>query len=110
FFLSEQAHCSPHSPPLPLLSLLLSFFFFLISTMLDSSSSAPINETGNHASGQLSKPATPSAGASQQYRKIRLQAALRQFLDFPIPGIDFIDILPLFADPALHVLLIECLA
>jgi adenine phosphoribosyltransferase len=78
--------------------------------MTDSSSSNLHQETGNHASGQLSKPSTSSSSATQQSGKIRLQAALRQFLDFPIPGIDFIDILPLFATPSLHTLLIDCLA
>ena len=34
--------------------------------------------------------------------KARLQGALRHFPDFPIPGIDFVDILPLFADPTLQ--------
>jgi adenine phosphoribosyltransferase len=42
--------------------------------------------------------------------KITLQSSLRQFLDFPIPGIDFIDILPLFASTSLHTLLIDTLA
>ena len=34
---------------------------------------------------------------------------MRQFPDFPIPGIDFIDILPLFADHALHTKLVRAL-
>lgn len=78
--------------------------------MTDSSSSDLHQETGNHASGQLSKPSTSTSSAAQQSGKIRLQAALRQFPDFPIPGIDFIDILPLFASASLHTLLIDCLA
>jgi adenine phosphoribosyltransferase len=41
--------------------------------------------------------------------KIRLRAALRQFPDFPEPGIIFEDILPLFADPTLHEALIRSL-
>jgi adenine phosphoribosyltransferase len=41
--------------------------------------------------------------------KLSLRAALRQFPDFPIPGIDFIDILPLFADHALHTKLVRAL-
>lgn len=34
--------------------------------------------------------------------KIRIHKALRQFPDFPSPGILFEDILPIFQDPALH--------
>lgn len=41
--------------------------------------------------------------------KISLRAALRQFPDFPIPGINFVDILPLFANHSLHTSLIRAL-
>jgi len=41
--------------------------------------------------------------------KIRLQKSLRQFPDFPTPGILFEDILPLFSDPTLHEALIRAL-
>ncbi|CAG8891240.1 unnamed protein product [Penicillium nalgiovense] len=41
--------------------------------------------------------------------KVRLRAALRQFPDFPSPGILFEDILPIFADPTLHEALIRSL-
>ncbi|CAI7575614.1 unnamed protein product [Penicillium viridicatum] len=41
--------------------------------------------------------------------KVRLRAALRQFPDFPSPGILFEDILPIFADPSLHEALIRSL-
>ena len=41
--------------------------------------------------------------------KAQLRAALRQFKDFPSPGILFEDILPIFRDPALHEALIRCL-
>ena len=34
--------------------------------------------------------------------KIRLHKSLRQFPDFPSPGVLFEDILPLFTDPTLH--------
>ncbi|CDM29171.1 hypothetical protein DTO013E5_5877 [Penicillium roqueforti] len=40
---------------------------------------------------------------------VRLRAALRQFPDFPSPGILFEDILPIFADPSLHEALIRSL-
>jgi adenine phosphoribosyltransferase len=41
--------------------------------------------------------------------KIRLQKAIRQFPDFPSPGILFEDILPIFQDPALHEIFIHAL-
>lgn len=41
--------------------------------------------------------------------KIRLRKALRQFPDFPSPGILFEDILPIFRDPPLHQALIHAL-
>ena len=41
--------------------------------------------------------------------KIQLKQALRQFPDFPTPGILFEDILPIFANPTLHESLIRAL-
>ncbi|KAF2228599.1 adenine phosphoribosyltransferase 1 [Viridothelium virens] len=41
--------------------------------------------------------------------KMNLRSALRQFPDFPSPGILFEDILPLFANPSLHEALIHAL-
>src|SRR5690554_6773469 len=38
-----------------------------------------------------------------------LRAALRQYPDFPTPGILFEDILPIFASPSLHASLIRAL-
>ncbi|PQE03312.1 adenine phosphoribosyltransferase protein [Rutstroemia sp. NJR-2017a BBW] len=40
---------------------------------------------------------------------LKLRQSLRQFPDFPIPGIDFVDILPLFASHSLHESLIRAL-
>ena len=51
----------------------------------------------------------PSSAAELARQQISLKAALRQFPDFPIKGIDFVDILPLFADNALHQSLIRAL-
>jgi len=57
-----------------------------------------------------SQPTTSAASASElASTKISLRAALRQFPDFPIPGIDFVDILPLFASHSLHTSLIRAL-
>jgi adenine phosphoribosyltransferase len=62
------------------------------------------------ASRRQPEPASSAASASElASTKISLRAALRQFPDFPIPGIDFIDILPLFADHALHMKLVRAL-
>lgn len=43
-----------------------------------------------------------SAAAELASLKIRLKDSLRQFPDFPEPGILFEDILPIFANPELH--------
>lgn len=53
--------------------------------------------------------AHPSSTAELAGLKVRLRAALRQFPDFPSPGILFEDILPIFADPTLHEALIRSL-
>jgi adenine phosphoribosyltransferase len=64
----------------------------------------------NASSRRQPEPSSSSASASElASTKISLRAALRQFPDFPIPGIDFIDILPLFADHTLHTKLVRAL-
>ncbi|PHH60719.1 hypothetical protein CDD81_1301 [Ophiocordyceps australis] len=40
---------------------------------------------------------------------MKLRNSLRRFDDFPVPGIKFVDIMPLFADPAAHSTLIDAL-
>ncbi|KAI9735749.1 MAG: adenine phosphoribosyltransferase [Claussenomyces sp. TS43310] len=81
--------------------------------MSDSPSSATAQQSSisdKDATGQLAQPSAPATGTSELSRaKMRLHAALRNFPDFPIPGIDFVDILPLFADPSLHETLISAL-
>ena len=53
---------------------------------------------------------TTSSSTSELSRlKVRLHKSLRQFPDFPTPGILFEDILPLFADAQLHQDLIRAL-
>ena len=54
-------------------------------------------------------PNLPTATAELASLKIRLHKSLRQFPDFPEPGILFEDILPLFSDPTLHESLIRAL-
>ncbi|KAK5790513.1 hypothetical protein VI817_007800 [Penicillium citrinum] len=70
-----------------------------------SSSSAP------NASAQVTGHSTShsSSAAELASLKVSLRAALRQFPDFPSPGILFEDILPIFADPTLHEALIRSL-
>jgi adenine phosphoribosyltransferase len=59
---------------------------------------------GSHSSAQQS-------GSLDELSKLktRLKAALRQFPDFPSPGILFEDIMPIFADVELHAALIRAL-
>lgn len=52
-------------------------------------------------------PTHPSRATELASLKVRLRAALRQFPDFPSPGILFEDILPIFADHTLHEALIR---
>lgn len=59
---------------------------------------------------QRSQPAAgPAAAAELSSLTLRLKNSLRQFPDFPSPGILFEDIMPLFADPTLHEDLVRAL-
>jgi len=79
-------------------------------TQTNDAPSTDPTQSSNDAAGQLSIPATHASSAAQlSQRKITLHGALRNFPDFPIPGIDFVDILPLFADAKLHETLISAL-
>lgn len=70
--------------------------------------SSKANNTTQDGSGR--QPAPSAASASELAgTKISLLAALRRFPDFPIPGINFIDILPIFQDPATHDALLRAL-
>lgn len=73
--------------------------------------SAAPNATADHASTRLESQSTPTSSSATELarQQISLKAALRQFPDFPIKGIDFVDILPLFADFSLHQSLIRAL-
>ncbi|EJP69454.1 adenine phosphoribosyltransferase [Beauveria bassiana ARSEF 2860] len=56
------------------------------------------------------QPTSSSATAAQlASAKVILRNNLRQFPDFPIPGIDFVDIMPLFANPEAHATLVNAL-
>jgi len=68
------------------------------------------SETTDNAARLESQPTTSTTSASElASTKISLKAALRQFPDFPIPGINFVDILPLFASHSLHTSLLRAL-
>jgi adenine phosphoribosyltransferase len=85
--------------------------------MVNSNSPADNTVDAHHATGQHPQSAASAPRPTQQSSAIdlpaskkTLQNALRQFMDFPIPGIAFVDILPLFASVSHHSLLIDCLA
>lgn len=72
------------------------------------SSHPPTNRPdASETSGQSSHQSTSSSELPSL--KIRLHSSLRQFPDFPSPGVLFEDILPLFGDPNLHQDLIHAL-
>ncbi|KAK2617055.1 adenine phosphoribosyltransferase [Conoideocrella luteorostrata] len=75
----------------------------LSSNTQTTSASAAQDASGRQPSA-TSSAATQLAGA-----KITLRKNLRQFSDFPIPGIDFVDIMPLFANPDAHNTLVSAL-
>ncbi len=83
----------------------------LVSVPASAVLSPPITTTAsNDASRSEPQPTSVASSAAELARvKKSLHAALRQFPDFPIPGIDFVDILPLFADYQLHASLIRAL-
>lgn len=73
-----------------------------------SHSSTATTSAAQDASGR--QPASSSAAAAQlASAQVELRRNLRQFPDFPIPGIDFVDIMPLFANPAAHAILLSAL-
>ncbi|KAJ4984718.1 adenine phosphoribosyltransferase [Stagonosporopsis vannaccii] len=62
----------------------------------------------NASQRRLSAPG-PAASTELANLKVTLKGALRQFPDFPAPGILFEDILPIFADPSLFEALVHAL-
>lgn len=56
------------------------------------------------------QPSSAAATSSELASAIStLRGSLRSFQDFPIPGIEFVDIMPLFMDPKAHVTLLDAL-
>ncbi|CAG8973971.1 hypothetical protein HYALB_00010091 [Hymenoscyphus albidus] len=76
------------------------------ATANNTTTTTATNDASRRQPQSSSSPSSASELASQQ---ISLRAALRQFPDFPIPGIDFLDILPLFSDHQRHTSLIRAL-
>lgn len=68
----------------------------------------PSTTTAEDAS-RLQPAALSSTTAELARAKVTLEGALRRFPDFPIPGINFLDIMPWFLDPKLHALLLRSL-
>ena len=78
--------------------------------MTESTSSHPPRDKPDATSQDSQHTASASSTASElSSLKISLHKSLRQFPDFPSPGILFEDILPMFADPTLHQSLIRAL-
>merc|ERR1712093_115086 len=91
---------SPHVG-LSLLPLLSSFF-----TMT--------SQTADTTKDNATRPESQSASSSTRTAELastkkKLHTSLRNFPDFPIKGIDFVDILPLFAEFEVHTQLIRAL-
>ena len=77
-------------------------------TTSSTSSHPPANRPdATETSGQSAH--QPASSSQLSRLKIRLHNSLRQYSDFPSPGVLFEDILPLFADPILHQDLIHAL-
>jgi adenine phosphoribosyltransferase len=65
--------------------------------------------TSVHDAARRQPSSTSTAAAELSRTKISLLGALRRFPDFPIKGINFIDILPIFKDAAVHAALLRAL-
>lgn len=82
----------------------------------NTSSSAPLsnplaaNTVGSAQDAEGRQPTSATAGSSELASgKVKLKSSLRHFADFPIKGIDFVDIMPLFLDPSAHDTLVSAL-
>ncbi|KAI9851589.1 MAG: adenine phosphoribosyltransferase [Thelocarpon superellum] len=77
--------------------------------MTDSTSSPALRDAVHSTQDTRLSSAPSSRSAELSSLTISLRRAIRQFPDFPEPGILFEDILPIFADPTLHGNLIRAL-
>ncbi|KPM37138.1 hypothetical protein AK830_g9426 [Neonectria ditissima] len=71
--------------------------------------SSSTNLTTSQDASRRQPSALPSSATELASAKISLRKSLRSFPDFPIPGINFVDIMPLFADPVAHATLVDAL-
>ena len=78
-------------------------------TKPDPTTSAPHSKLTPHGAQGSQSSASSSSPAELSGLKMRLRQALRQYPDFPSPGILFEDIMPIFASPQLHSDLIKAL-
>ncbi|KAL3425432.1 adenine phosphoribosyltransferase [Phlyctema vagabunda] len=79
---------------------------------MTTSPSSTVPSTDNNATATRPEslaPASASGAAELSSAKKTLRASLKEFPDFPIPGILFVDILPLFASHSLHTTLLNAL-
>ncbi|KAH8682391.1 phosphoribosyltransferase-like protein [Xylariales sp. PMI_506] len=77
------------------------------STNLDASRREPAAAAAGAP--QLSGESLTTSPSDREETQKRVLAALRRFPDFPIPGIEFIDILPIFQDPKIFDSLLQVL-
>lgn len=77
-------------------------------TLPTTSSTSPSTTSADHDSHR--HPAAASSTSSElASAKLVLEQSLRRFPDFPIPGINFLDIMPWFLDPKIHATLLRSL-
>lgn len=81
----------------------------VLSNANPSETTATTASTATHDAARGQPAAAAAASAELASTKIKLLAALRSFPDFPQPGIQFIDILPLFQDVSCHLALLRAL-
>lgn len=82
----------------------------LLTEGTNSCTANPVHSISDNDDSRLSKPPSSTTSATELARsKISLRAAMRSYLDFPIPGVNFLDFMPLFASPDLHSTLIRAL-
>lgn len=79
------------------------------STTTTTTTTSQHQDTQHDAAPGRQPAAVPSTAAELASAKISLEGSLRRFPDFPIPGINFLDIMPWFLNPAIHGTLLRSL-
>jgi adenine phosphoribosyltransferase len=109
-FLSPPSLLSPDSYPFTLLTMTLQDDNHPASSNPSSTTHNPSTVTTAQQDASGRQPSAASSTSAQlSGAKVELRKVLRSFPDFPIPGIDFVDIMPLFANPAAHATLVSAL-